>query len=118
MARYKEYSYQQSELIPVYFEEQILPGTFEYGLNYVVDHELDLSIFEGRYRNDETGAPSFDQAILMRMEIADPVFGNLRWNLGLDRFTLRGKVKVDIQWKLFAMVHNIGKILRYGMAPA
>jgi hypothetical protein len=32
---------------------------------------------------------------------------------GLDRFTLRGKVKVDIQWKLYTMVHNIVKVLRY-----
>lgn len=29
MARYKPYSYQQSKLIPVYFADQILSGTFE-----------------------------------------------------------------------------------------
>jgi hypothetical protein len=27
----------------------------------------------------------------------------------MDRFTLRGKKKVDIQWKLYCIVHNIGK---------
>jgi hypothetical protein len=34
----------------------------------------------------------------------------------LDHFTVRSKVKVDVQWKLFALVHNIGKIHQYGRA--
>ncbi|MBI3609117.1 MAG: transposase, partial [Nitrospirae bacterium] len=37
MARYKEYSYDQGKLIPVHFKEQILPGTFEYTLNHLID---------------------------------------------------------------------------------
>ena len=49
-----------------------------------------------------------------RMGIVEPVFGNIRHAKGMDRFTLRGKGKVDIQWKLYAMVHNIGKLVRYG----
>jgi hypothetical protein len=31
----------------------------------------------------------------------------------MDRFTLRGKNKVDIRWKLYGMVHNIGKLMRF-----
>ncbi|MEW5818509.1 MAG: transposase, partial [Spirochaetota bacterium] len=50
-----------------------------------------------------------------RMEIIEPVFANIKSTLGLDRFSLRGKMKVNIQWKLFAIIHNIGKIYRYGM---
>jgi hypothetical protein len=34
----------------------------------------------------------------------------------LDRFTLRGRIKVNIQWVLYCMVHNIGKILTFGFA--
>jgi DDE family transposase len=45
-----------------------------------------------------------------RMGTVEPVFANIRGNLGLDRFTLRGREKVDTQWKLFCAVHNIGKI--------
>jgi hypothetical protein len=52
------------------------------------------------------------------LAIAEPVFANLRINKRLDRFTLRGKVKVNIQWLLYCLVHNIEKILNYGMAPA
>ena len=67
MARYKEYSYDQGKLIPVYFRDQILPGTFEYALNNLIDHELDLSIFAPRYKNDEVGAPAYDPAILLKI---------------------------------------------------
>ena len=49
-----------------------------------------------------------------RMGIVEPVFANICRQIGLDRFTLRSKAKVDIQWKLYCMVHNIGKIYRYG----
>jgi hypothetical protein len=55
MARYKEYSYNQSKLIPIYFSKQILPGTFEYALNYLLDNELDLSVFDSKYKNTEAG---------------------------------------------------------------
>ena len=53
-----------------------------------------------------------------RMGTVEPVFGNIRNNIGLDRFSLRGKPKVNAQWKLFCMVHNLGKIFRYGCSPA
>jgi len=67
MARYKEYNYDQLKLIPVSFSRQILPGSFEYTLNYLVDCELDLSIFASRYKNDATGAPAYDPAILLKI---------------------------------------------------
>ena len=34
MARYRDYSYEQTKLIRIAFSNQILPGTFEYTLNY------------------------------------------------------------------------------------
>ncbi|MFQ5825479.1 MAG: transposase, partial [bacterium] len=45
-----------------------------------------------------------------------PVFANIRSQKRLDRFTLRTKTKVNIQWTLYAIVHNIEKIMNYGMA--
>ena len=50
-----------------------------------------------------------------RIAIAEPVFANIRTHKRMDRFTLRGKIKVDIQWILYCMVHNIGKIANYGV---
>ena len=51
-----------------------------------------------------------------RFGIVEPVFGNLCYNKGLDRFTLRGRHKVDGQWKLFCLVHNIEKLAHHGYA--
>ncbi len=67
MAKYKPYSYAQGQFIPVFFEKQIQKGTFEYTLSYLVDNELDLSIFDQRFRNDETGAPAYDPRILLKI---------------------------------------------------
>ncbi|MGB4765721.1 MAG: IS1182 family transposase [Rugosibacter sp.] len=51
-----------------------------------------------------------------RFATVEPVFGNVRYNKGLDRFTLRGRSKVDAQWKLFCLVHNIEKLAHHGYA--
>jgi hypothetical protein len=51
-----------------------------------------------------------------RLAIAEPVFAYIRINKRLDRFTLRRKIKVNIQWLLYCLVHNIEKILNYGPA--
>ena len=67
MARYKPYSYAQGKFIPIHFANQILPGTFEYSLNHLIDHELDLSLFDSRFRNDQTGARAYDPRILLKI---------------------------------------------------
>jgi len=55
MARFKPYDYAQTRLIPVSFERQILPGSFEYALVTLIAQELDLSIFDCQYRNEDNG---------------------------------------------------------------
>jgi transposase len=67
MARFKHYDYGQMKMLPVSFAQQILPGTFEHTLNHLIDHEIDLRVFEPRYRNDATGAPAYDPAILLKV---------------------------------------------------
>jgi transposase len=49
-----------------------------------------------------------------RMAIVEPVFANIRTHKKMNRFTLRTKSKVNIQWTLYCIVHNISKITRYG----
>jgi len=61
-------------------------------------------------------APQGKKIYARRLAIVEPVFANLCVHKRLDHFTLRSKAKVDVQWKLFALVHNIGKIHRYGLA--
>jgi transposase len=67
MARYKHYDPGQMKLLPVSFGEQILPGSFEHTLSELIDNEIDLTVFEARYHNDETGAPAYDPAILLKI---------------------------------------------------
>ena len=49
-----------------------------------------------------------------RLGIVEPVFSNICVQKRMHRFTLRSKQKVDVQWRLFALVHNIGKIHSFG----
>jgi hypothetical protein len=44
-----------------------------------------------------------------RMGIIEPCFANITYCKGMNRFTLRTKRKVNAQWLLYCMVHNIGK---------
>ena len=49
-----------------------------------------------------------------RMATVEPVFANLRHNKRLDRFTLRTRPKVNTQWTLYCLVHNIEKLAHHG----
>jgi transposase len=66
MPRFKPYSYEQTKLIPIDFTRQLQPGTFEYALNHIVD-QMDLSVLHHRFRNDDTGAPAYDPAVLLKI---------------------------------------------------
>jgi transposase len=66
MARYKPI-HQGLKLLPVDFDRQVIPGSFEHALCHLVDHELDLSDFHSRYKNDTDGAPAFDPAALIKI---------------------------------------------------
>ena len=69
-----------------------------------------LSEEMGQKIDTQEGRRMYEQ----RMGIVEPVFANIRVQKGLDRFTLRGKIKVNIQWLLYCIVHNMGKIASYG----
>jgi transposase len=49
-----------------------------------------------------------------RIATVEPVFANLRHNKRLDRFTLRSRPKVNAQWHLYCLVHNIEKLAHHG----
>jgi len=50
----------------------------------------------------------------MRLAVGEPPFAHIRSAMGLDRFSLRGKKKVNTQWNLFCMVHNLKKVHAFG----
>ena len=57
---------------------------------------------EGRYRYG------------LRLGTVEPVFANVCSTRLLKRFSYRGRRKVNTQWLLYCLVHNIGKVQRYG----
>ena len=67
MARYKTYDYRQRVLLPVSLEDQLMPGTLEFAIHSLVEKRLDMAIFEGKYRNDETGRAAYDPKILLKV---------------------------------------------------
>ncbi|MEK7883218.1 transposase [Methyloversatilis sp. NSM2] len=54
--------------------------------------------------------------IVARFVTVEPVFGNLWHHKRLARFTLRGREKVDGQWKLYVLAHNTEKLGHHGYA--
>ena len=67
MARYKHYDYDQLRMVPVSLEDQLVPGTLEYAIHHVVEERLDLSVFDERYRNDDTGRKAIDPKVLIKI---------------------------------------------------
>ena len=66
MARYKPVD-RNPRLLPVVLGEQIQPGTFEFALDHLVDHELDLCALDARFRNDQTGASAYDPRVMLKI---------------------------------------------------
>lgn len=48
-----------------------------------------------------------------RMHTVEPVFGNLKFNLGFRQFLLRGLKKVKGEFNLMSIAHNLKKIAKY-----
>jgi transposase len=66
MARYKPQDH-NSLLLPVVLSEQIIPGSFAFALNYLVDHELDLKPLDAKFNNDEVGASAYDPRVMLKI---------------------------------------------------
>lgn len=67
MARYKAYELRQDKFLALSFADQVVPGSFEYALNEIVEEHLDLTVFERRYRNDRTGRRAYDPKVLLKI---------------------------------------------------
>ena len=67
MANFIKYDYKQDVMLVINFEEQLQPGTFEYAIHHLIDNKLDLSIFHPKFKNNDTGRPAYDPAILLKI---------------------------------------------------
>jgi hypothetical protein len=94
IAKYKVYNYDQMVMIPISLENQ-LPSLID-------EMKAKIDTTQGK------------RIYAKRLAIVEPVFANICFQKRLNRYTLRTTSKVDVQWRLFALVHNIGKIHKYG----
>ena len=67
MANHQLYDYKQSVIGPIFLEDQLLPGTLEYAIHYIVEDRLDMGVFNARYNNDKTGRKSIDPKLLLKV---------------------------------------------------
>src|SRR5512136_2568103 len=67
MAKYRPYDYSQRVMIPISLEHQLVPGTLEFAIHPLVEDRMDISVFEDRYNNDETGRWAYDPKVLLKV---------------------------------------------------
>jgi transposase len=67
MPRYKDIDTSQGFFLPVSIEAQLIPGSFEYALNTVIDEKVDLSVFDTLYDNDLNGAKAIPPSALLKL---------------------------------------------------
>jgi len=77
---------------------------------YIVDRKYEDNLSEKMRKKIDN--PAYRELYSRRMQIIEPTFSDITYCKGMDRFTLRTERKVDIQWKLYCTVHNIGKCIR------
>lgn len=66
MARYKVVD-RSPRFLPIVLDAQLMVGSFEYALDYLIDREVDLSELDRRYCNDDSGAPAYDPAVMLKI---------------------------------------------------
>ena len=69
MAKYKRYDYSQKVLIPVSPEDQLMPGTLEVAIHTLIETRMDMFVFDGNYKNDETGRSAHDPRVLLKVAL-------------------------------------------------
>jgi len=67
MAKFKPLNENQLVMLPISLQDQLVPGTLEHTISELVEKHLDLSIFDARYNNDETGATAIHPKILLKV---------------------------------------------------
>ena len=53
----------------------------------------------------------------LRKTIVEPVFGQIKGSRGFRRFSFRGLGKVQAEWRLICLTHNLLKLFRAGWTP-
>ena len=77
---------------------------------YVVDKKYEENLSEKMKKKIDE--PVNRELYSRRQQIIEPVFSDITYCKGMNKFTLRSKIKVTAQWQLYCIVHNIGKCIK------
>ena len=67
MAKFKPCNYDQMVMLPISLENQLVPGSLEHTINELVEKHIELSVFDERYSNDDTGASAIHPKVLLKI---------------------------------------------------
>ena len=68
----------------------------------IAEHLYDENLSEKMRKKIDN--PAYQELYSRRMQIIEPVFANVTYCKGMDRFTLRTQKKVNIQWLLLDII--------------
>lgn len=65
MPNFIPFDFNQTSMVVINYQDQLQAGTFEYAIHHLIHTKLDLSVFYPKIKNDDTGRPAYDPAILL-----------------------------------------------------
>ncbi|MCL1912248.1 MAG: IS1182 family transposase [Leptospirales bacterium] len=77
---------------------------------YIVERKYEENLSEKM--KEKIDDPAYRELYSRRQQIVEPVFADITYCKRMNRFMLRGEEKVDAQWQLYSIVHNIAKCIR------
>jgi len=67
MAKYKYSNRNQMEMKMIDFNCQLVEGTLEHAIDYLLEERVDLSFFDKHFCNDKIGAPAYPPKIMLKI---------------------------------------------------
>lgn len=67
MARYLTDNYAQTTMVVINFNDHLQPGTFEFALHHLIEEQVDTSVFDTDYNNENTGRLAYHPKLLLKI---------------------------------------------------
>lgn len=123
MARYKTIDL-SPRFLAVDLEKQLLPGSFAHAVHHLLERDFDLSGFDARYRNDETGASAYPPGMLLKIILCAYAEGVIS-SRGIERLCREHVTFIALSGDsaphfttLAAFVSGLGKRRRQALCPS